>query len=98
MVFKPTKVFFDYKIIMIKYFIKEKKTRRIIVSFIISLYNWNYITSVKKCWRESCIIGITSAKMEFALAIFKKLYFSKYSIKKGCKQISSIQKLVWPYK
>ena len=36
----------------------------------------------------------TSAKMEFASAIFKKLYFSKYSVKRCCKQITSIQKLV----
>ena len=27
-----------------------------------------------------------------------KMHFSKYSIKRCCKQITSIQKLVWPYK
>ena len=62
-----------------------------------SLSNSNYLTSAKKCQRESCIMHFTSAKMEFALAIFKKLYFSKYSIKRCCKQITSIQKLGWPY-
>ena len=46
-----------------------------------SLSNSNYFTSAKKCRRESCIIDFTSAKMEFASAIFKKMYFSKYSIK-----------------
>ena len=39
----------------------------------------------KKCRRESCIIDFTSA-------IFRKLYFSKYSVKRCCKQITSIQK------
>ena len=43
------------------------------------LFNSNYFTSAKKCWCERCIINFTSAKMEFTLAIFKKLYFSKYS-------------------
>ena len=41
----------------------------------------NYFTSAKKCRHESCIIDFTSAKMEFASAIFKKMYFAKYSIK-----------------
>ena len=43
------------------------------------LFNSNYFTSAKKCWCERCIINFTSAKMEFTSAIFKKLYFSKYS-------------------
>ena len=64
----------------------------------ISLSNSDHFTSTKKCWRESCIIDFTSAKMEFASTIFKKLYFSKHSIKKCCKQITSIPKFVWPYK
>ena len=51
----------------------------------VSLSNSNYFTSAKKCRRKSCIIDFTSAKMEFASAIFKKLYFSKYSIKRCCK-------------
>ena len=63
-----------------------------------SLSNSNYFTSAKKCRRKSCIMDFRSAKMEFTLAIFKKLYFSKYSIKRCCKQITFIQKLVWPYK
>ena len=50
------------------------------LDYITSLSNKNYFTSAKKCRRESCIIDFTSAKMEFASAIFKKLYFSKYSI------------------
>ena len=49
------------------------------LDYITSLSNKNYFTSAKKCRRESCIIDFTSAKMEFASAIFKKLYFSKYS-------------------
>ena len=40
------------------------------------------------------IKDFTLAKMEFASAISKKLYFSKYSIKRCCKQITFIQKLV----
>ena len=63
-----------------------------------SLSNSNYFTPAKKCWRESCIIDFTSAKMEFASAIFKKLYLSKYSIKRWCKQITFIQNFVSPYK
>ena len=63
-----------------------------------SLFNSYYFMSAKKCWRKSCIINFTWAKMEFAPAIFEKLYFSKYSIKRCCKQITSIQKRVWPYK
>ena len=43
-----------------------------------SLSNSNNFTSAKKCQCESCIIDFT---LEFTLAIFKKLYFSKYSIK-----------------
>ena len=50
-----------------------------------SLSNSNYFTSAKKCRRESCIIDFTSAKMEIASAISKKLYFPKYSIKRCCK-------------
>ena len=46
-----------------------------------SLSNSNYLMSAKKCRCKSCIIDFTSAKMEFALAIFKKMYFSKYWIK-----------------
>ena len=60
----------------------------------LSLSNSNYFTSAKSCRGESCITNFTSAKMEFASAIFKKLYFSKYSVKRCCKQITSIQKLV----
>ena len=69
-----------------------------ILQFSISLSNSNHFTSAKRCRRESCIIDFTSAKMEFASAIFKKLYSSKYSIKRCCKQITSIPKFVWPYK
>ena len=58
----------------------------------------NYFMLAKKCRHESCVINFLSAKMEFASAIFKKLYFSKYPIKRCYKQITSIQKLVWPYK
>ena len=61
-----------------------------------SLSNSNYFTSTKKCRRGSCIMDFTSAKMEFASAIFKKLYFFKYIFKRCFKQITSIQKLVWP--
>ena len=46
-----------------------------------SLSNSNYFTLAKKCRRESCIIDFMSTKMKFALAILKKMYFSKYSIK-----------------
>ena len=67
-------------------------------SYFHSLSNSNCFLSAKICWCKSCIIDFTSAKMEFASAIFKKLYFSKYSIKWCCKQITSIQKLVCPYK
>ena len=48
-----------------------------------SLPNSNYFTSAKKCRRESCIMDLTSAKKEFASAIFKIFYFSKYSIEKS---------------
>ena len=37
----------------------------------------HYFTSAKKCLHKSCMIDFTSAKVEFTLAIFKKLYFSK---------------------
>ena len=47
--------------------------------------NSNYFTSASKCRREKCIIDFTSAKMEFASLIFKKMYFYKYSIKRYCK-------------
>ena len=50
-----------------------------------SLSNSNYFTSAKKCQHQSCIIDFTSAKMEIATAIFRKLYFPKYSIKRCCK-------------
>ena len=50
-----------------------------------SLSNSIYFTLAKKYRQKSCIIGFTSAKMEFASAVFKKLYFSKYSIKRCCK-------------
>ena len=72
-------------------YLKKRKQRT-------SLSNSNYFTSSKKCRRESCIMDFTSAKMEFAPAIFKKLHCSNYSIKRCCKRITSIQKLVWPYK
>ena len=52
-----------------------------------NLCNSNYFTSAKKCRRESCIIEFASAKIEFASAIFKKLYFSKCSIKRCCKKM-----------
>ena len=52
-----------------------------------SLSNSNYFTSAKKCQCESCVIDFISAKMKFALAIFKKLSFSKYLIKRCCKQL-----------
>ena len=54
-------------------------------SVVFSLSNSNNFTTAKKCRRESCIIDFTSAKMEFTSAIFKTLYFSKYSIKRCCK-------------
>ena len=57
-----------------------------------------FLTQTISCRRESCIIDFTSAKTEFASAIFKKLYFSKYSMKRCCKQITSIQNFAWPYK
>ena len=47
-----------------------------------SLSNSDYFTSAKKCRRKSFIINFTLAKMEFMSAIFKKMYFSKYSIKR----------------
>ena len=63
-----------------------------------SLSNSNYIMFAKKCWCESGTISFTLAKMEFMSAIIKKLYFSKYSIKRCCKKITSIQNFVWSYK
>ena len=60
-----------------------------------SLSNSNYFASAKKCWRKSCIIDFKSAKIEFTSAIFKKLYFSKYLIKRCCKQLLFV---VWLYK
>ena len=63
----------------------------LLVSKNISLPNSGYFTLAKKCRRESCIMDLTSAKKEFASAIFKIFYFSKYSIeKKCCKKITSI--------
>ena len=44
----------------------------------------------RNCQYESFIINFTSAKMEFASAIFIKLSFSKYSIKRCCKQINGV--------
>ena len=41
----------------------------------------------KTCPRESSVIDFTSAKIEFTSAIFKKLYFPKYLIKRHCKQL-----------
>ena len=69
----------------------DKKMNAVFLTQIIS--RWQ-----KKCWCESCIIDFISAKMEFPSTIFKQLYFSKYSIKRFCKQITFVQKLVWPYK
>ena len=66
--------------------------------FLNSLSNSNYSTLARKCWCKSCIIDLTSAKMELVLAILKKLFFSQYSIKSCCKQITSIQNFLWPYK
>ena len=65
---------------------------------IFSLSNSNYFTAAKKCQHESCIKDFTSAKMEFMSAISKIFYFSQCSIERCCKQITFIQKLVWPYK
>ena len=47
----------------------------------------------KKCRHKSCIIDFTLAKTEFTSAVFKKLYFSKYSIKGCCKQIPPFKNL-----
>ena len=52
-----------------------------------SLSNSNYFKSAKTCQRESSVIDFTSAKIEFTSAIFKKLYFPKYLIKRRCKQL-----------
>ena len=52
-----------------------------------SLSNSNYFKSAKTCPRESSVIDFTSAKIEFTSAIFKKLYFPKYLIKRHCKQL-----------
>ena len=52
-----------------------------------SLSNSNYFKSAKMCRRESSVIDFTSAKIEFTSAIFKKLYFPKYLIKRHCKQL-----------
>ena len=52
-----------------------------------SLSNSNYFKSAKTCQRESSVIDFTSAKIEFTSAIFKKLYFPKYLIKRHCKQL-----------
>ena len=54
----------------------------------------NYFMSAKKCQHESCIIDFTSAKMEFASAIFKKMYFSKYSIKYVVNRLPPLKKLL----
>ena len=52
-----------------------------------------FLTQIISCRRESCIMSFTSAKMEFVSAIFKKLYFCKYSIKRCCKQITPFRTL-----
>ena len=52
-----------------------------------SLSNSNYFKSAKTCQRKSSVIDFTSAKIEFTSAIFKKLYFPKYLIKRRCKQL-----------
>ena len=79
------------------YYEKEFKRLECIfvdIMYMYSLSNTSYFTSAKKCWRKSCTIDFTSAKMEFASTIFKTFYFSKYSIKRCWKHITSIQKLV----
>ena len=87
---KPRYVLFQYLIKLLLENILDMKR-----SHNYSLSNSHYFTSLKKCWRESCIINFTLTKLEFKSAIFKKLYYSKYSIKRCCEQITSIQKLVW---
>ena len=39
----------------------------------------------KKCWCKSYIIDFMLAKMEFMSVIFKKFYFSRYSVKRVCR-------------
>ena len=56
-----------------------------------SLSNSNHFMLAKICQPKSCIIDFMLAKMEFALAIFKKLYFSKHSIKRCSKICLTIQ-------
>ena len=56
-----------------------------------SLSNSNHFMSAKICQHKSCIIDFMLAKMEFASAIFKKLYFSKHSIKRCSKICLTIQ-------
>ena len=46
-----------------------------------SLSNSNYFMSAKKCRHKSCIIDFVLAKMEFASAILKKLYFPNIQLK-----------------
>ena len=58
-----------------------------------SLSNSDYFTSAKKCWCKSCIKDFTSAKMEFASAISKKLYFSSIQLKGVVNRLSSFKNL-----
>ena len=55
------------------------------------LFNSNYFTSAKKCWCERCII------VGIHIGNFQKIVFFQI-FKRCCKQITSIQKLVWPHK
>ena len=58
-----------------------------------SLSNSNHLTSAKKCRRESCIIDFMLAKTELGSLIFKKMYFSKYSIKYVVKILPPLKNL-----
>ena len=52
-----------------------------------------FIPLGKKCRCESCIMDFTSAKMEFASATFKKLYFSKHSSKRVVNRLPPFKSL-----
>ena len=61
-------------------------------------YYANIFSSENFNWKKNLSLSnsnyFTSAKMEFVLPIFEKLYFSKYSIKGCCKEIMPIQNFV----
>ena len=60
---------------------------------VISLSNSNHFTSAKKCRRESCIMDFTSAKMEFASAIFKNCIFPSIQLKGVVNRLPLFQNL-----